>query len=282
MRQVLIIDDSDPDLLYSRLMVERARIAESVVTFGTAQEALDYLQRADAPPVDAILLDINMPETNGFAFLECFEVFRPERRHSAVVVMLTSSPDPHDRERAEFCERQGLHHQADRRRIRAQARRRDQRRLRLVAPVQQRIAPAAWLALGYAVLALVAIHLSRQSGSVATVWFANALGIAVLATASCARWPLLALAVAAGNLSANLLSGHTIGFALSFVPANLAEGSSARGCSLAAIGRSMSPTRRSRCCACSRSGRSCRSSSAPRWVPRRSSATVSAALRRCG
>jgi len=101
MRQVLIIDDSDPDLLYSRLTVERARIAELVVTFGTAQEALDYLQRADAPPVDAILLDINMPETNGFAFLECFEVFRPERRHSAVVVMLTSSPDPHDRERAQ-------------------------------------------------------------------------------------------------------------------------------------------------------------------------------------
>ena len=89
--------------------------------------------------------------------------------------------------------------------------------------MQQRIAPAAWLALGYAVLALVAIHLSRQSGSVATVWFANALGIAVLATAPRARWPLLALAVAAGNLSANLLSGHTIGFALSFVPANLAE-----------------------------------------------------------
>ena len=50
--------------------------------------------------------------------------------------------------------------------------------------MQQRIAPVAWLALGYAVLALVAIHLSRQSGSVATVWFANALGIAVLATAS--------------------------------------------------------------------------------------------------
>jgi len=33
---ILIIDDSDPDLLYSRLMVERAHIAESVVTFGTA------------------------------------------------------------------------------------------------------------------------------------------------------------------------------------------------------------------------------------------------------
>ncbi len=101
MRQILIIDDSDPDLLYSRLMVERAHIADSVVTFGTGQEALDYLQRADAPPVDAILLDINMPEMNGFAFLECYEALQPERRHSAVVVMLTSSPDPHDRERAQ-------------------------------------------------------------------------------------------------------------------------------------------------------------------------------------
>ncbi len=89
--------------------------------------------------------------------------------------------------------------------------------------MRQRIAPAAWLALGCAVLALAAIHLSRQSGSVATVWFANALAIAVLATAPRQRWPLLALAVVTGNLGANLLVGDPLGLALSFVAANLAE-----------------------------------------------------------
>lgn len=75
----------------------------------------------------------------------------------------------------------------------------------------------------YAALALAAIHLSRQPGSIAVIWFANALGIAFLATATTgARWPL-ALATMAGNLIANLGYGDPVGLSLQFAVANTAE-----------------------------------------------------------
>jgi CheY-like chemotaxis protein len=99
-RQIVIIDDSDPDLLYARIVVEQAHIADEVLTFGTAIEALEFLA-ASPKPVDLILLDINMPEMGGFEFLDRFEMLPAPHRHTAVVVMLTSSPDPQDRARAQ-------------------------------------------------------------------------------------------------------------------------------------------------------------------------------------
>jgi CheY-like chemotaxis protein len=99
-RQIVIIDDSDPDLLYARVVVEQARIADEVLTFGTAAEALEFLA-ASPKPVDLILLDINMPEMSGFEFLDRFEALPAPHRQTAVVVMLTSSPDPQDRSRAQ-------------------------------------------------------------------------------------------------------------------------------------------------------------------------------------
>lgn len=100
LRDVLIIDDSDADLLYSRLILEGAQVAERVITLGTAQEALDHLQQPEGHRVDLILLDINMPEMDGFAFLQTYQGLHVGQQAQAVVVMLTSSPDPVDRERA--------------------------------------------------------------------------------------------------------------------------------------------------------------------------------------
>lgn len=78
------------------------------------------------------------------------------------------------------------------------------------------------LALGYALLAALAIGMARQPGSVATVWFANALGIGVIASAASHRLGLLA-AVVAGNLAANLACGDGLALSLQFALANTAE-----------------------------------------------------------
>lgn len=87
----------------------------------------------------------------------------------------------------------------------------------------QPAAEAALLGLLYAAAAAASIALSRQPGSVANLWFANALAVGFLATASRRRWPGLVAAMAAGNLLANLLMGLPVAMALAFLPANVIE-----------------------------------------------------------
>ncbi len=100
LKDVLVVDDSDPDLLYAKIIIDRAGVAEHVIPFETAIDALAYLQRPEGHTADVILLDINMPEMNGFQFLDAYEKLHADHRARAVVVMLTSSPDPLDRTRA--------------------------------------------------------------------------------------------------------------------------------------------------------------------------------------
>ena len=75
------------------------------------------------------------------------------------------------------------------------------------------------------VFAFGAIHLSRQPGSIATLWYANAVVAAVLLTRRFAEWPLHLGAMAAANLAANLLSGHPLGLSLAFAATNGVEAS---------------------------------------------------------
>lgn len=79
------------------------------------------------------------------------------------------------------------------------------------------------LCLLYGAAALVSLALSRQPGSIAAIWYANALAVAVLAHRPVRDWPWLLLAVAASNALANGVWGDNALVALSFVPANLLE-----------------------------------------------------------
>ena len=99
-RRVVLIDDSEPDLLFSTLMVERSGAARAVQAFDSAREALAWLDSPEAHDVDLILLDINMPGMDGFEFLREFEARSPGSA-APPIVMLTSSPDPDDQRRAQ-------------------------------------------------------------------------------------------------------------------------------------------------------------------------------------
>jgi diguanylate cyclase (GGDEF)-like protein/PAS domain S-box-containing protein len=77
--------------------------------------------------------------------------------------------------------------------------------------------------IGYTVLAMVGLWLSRQPGTVATIWYANAAAIGVLVAQPLARVAVLLPAIGAANFLANLLFGDAYRTAAVFVPPNLLD-----------------------------------------------------------
>jgi PAS domain S-box-containing protein len=94
------------------------------------------------------------------------------------------------------------------------------------APARTPARPGSQAALLFAVsflLALAAIAVARQPGTVAVVWLANGAATGLIATAAAAQtWPLLGV-VALANLAANLTYGDGLSTSLAFMPANVLE-----------------------------------------------------------
>jgi len=96
---VMLVDDSTIDNFVNKKIIERYAFSASVLTFTKARQALRYLlklnQSGEEVP-EVLFLDLNMPEIDGFEFLETFSLL-PERIKKAIrVVVLTSSINPSD------------------------------------------------------------------------------------------------------------------------------------------------------------------------------------------
>lgn len=97
---VIMIDDNEDDLLFTRIVFERSGCDVNLRQFIYAQEALEFFRSASLPEPALVLLDINMPGMGGFDFLEAYEALPADKRQAVVIVMLTSSIDDRDRSRA--------------------------------------------------------------------------------------------------------------------------------------------------------------------------------------
>lgn len=95
---VALIDDSDVDLFVQRRFIEISAFARSVLVFQSAQKALDAISKPGQPLPDLIFLDLNMPEMDGFSFLE--HLSKMSDKQNAKVVILTSSSSVADKTRA--------------------------------------------------------------------------------------------------------------------------------------------------------------------------------------
>jgi CheY-like chemotaxis protein len=106
LNSVLLIDDDEPTNFYTQLIVEESGCTNHITVAQGGQEALDYLAGSSAqsdascPKPDLIFLDINMPAMDGWEFLDNYRKLSKERHSEVIVVMLTTSLNPDDRQKA--------------------------------------------------------------------------------------------------------------------------------------------------------------------------------------
>jgi CheY-like chemotaxis protein len=88
----IVIDDSELDCFLARKVIELTDKCLITRTFQNAQHALDAIGenpigRGKHPII--ILLDIQMPELNGFQFVEEFEKFPLEVKENYIIIILS-------------------------------------------------------------------------------------------------------------------------------------------------------------------------------------------------
>ena len=97
--RIILIDDNESDNVFHEIIIKAAGFAGELLVFDGGVKALDYLQTADLERPTRVFLDINMPGMDGFEVAR-----RPtpllQGKPAVVLLMLTSSASPQDRERA--------------------------------------------------------------------------------------------------------------------------------------------------------------------------------------
>lgn len=95
----IVIDDNPIDLLVASRLLEYT-FGVGVISLRGSKEGLEFFKNHKVSENTIILLDIKMPELDGFQFLDHFEYFKESFRQNSRIFLLSSSLDPTDIERA--------------------------------------------------------------------------------------------------------------------------------------------------------------------------------------
>jgi CheY-like chemotaxis protein len=97
--RIILIDDNHTTNFLNEMVINRSGHNIEVSSFDRAINAVDFFSKAENQKNSyLIFLDINMPEMDGWEFAD--EYVKINTTQNNVIVMLTSSVDPRDKERA--------------------------------------------------------------------------------------------------------------------------------------------------------------------------------------
>ena len=110
---ILLVDDDEDCNFFHKRLFEKAECAEQIFVAENGMEALSFLNstvEGKHPHPALIFLDINMPKMNGWEFLNEYKKLDDTLKAKIVVVMLTTSLNPDDRNKASnITEIKGFH-----------------------------------------------------------------------------------------------------------------------------------------------------------------------------
>ncbi len=97
--RIMLVDDDVNTNIYNEIILNQVEAAEEIVIYQNGKGAIEYLEKGDNN-VDLVFLDINMPIMNGWEFLEKYQKLEEAKKAGSVIVMLTTSMNPDDRQKA--------------------------------------------------------------------------------------------------------------------------------------------------------------------------------------
>jgi len=103
-KKILVIDDNPTDRYIAKRMAEKHNFAEEIILYESARKALEYIQSLEEEPhllPQFIFLDINMPDMNGYEFLDEYSKISETIKTNCIIMMITTSIHPEDLKRAE-------------------------------------------------------------------------------------------------------------------------------------------------------------------------------------
>lgn len=100
MKSFLLIEDDDIfNLIHNQLILQSYQTAK-ITIFKYAQQALDYLISDSENMPDVIFLDLNMPEMNGFEFIDLLIDHFDQNSITSKLYLVSSTLDHRDKDRA--------------------------------------------------------------------------------------------------------------------------------------------------------------------------------------